>query len=58
MKVYLISQGRLPLMNFSAVIDTVAEYHQKENILWMFLHGFYHTRIVSHENTGKDRLKE
>ncbi|NWU53244.1 FOCAD protein, partial [Dromas ardeola] len=51
-KVYLISQGRLPLMNLNAVIDTVAGYHQKENILWMLLHGFYHTRIVSHENTG------
>ncbi|XP_074993975.1 focadhesin isoform X6 [Calonectris borealis] len=51
-KVYLISQGRLPLMNLSAVIDTVAGYHQKENILWMLLHSFYHARIVSHENTG------
>ncbi|XP_063176003.1 focadhesin [Chroicocephalus ridibundus] len=51
-KVYLISQGRLPLMNLNAVIDTVAGYHQKENILWMLLHSFYHTRIVSHENTG------
>ncbi|KFM04188.1 Focadhesin [Aptenodytes forsteri] len=51
-KVYLISQGRLPLTNFSAVIDTVAGYHQKENILWMLLHSFYHARIVSHENTG------
>jgi len=55
---YLISQGRLPLMNLSAVIDTVAGYDQKENILWMLLHSFYHTRIVSHENTGKVRLKE
>ncbi|XP_074877861.1 focadhesin isoform X4 [Buteo buteo] len=51
-KVYLISQGRLPLMNLSAVIDTVAGYHQKESILWMLLHGFYHARIVNHENTG------
>ncbi|NXS66373.1 FOCAD protein, partial [Pandion haliaetus] len=33
-KVYLISEGRLPLMNLSAVIDTVAGYHQKEiNVL-------------------------
>nr|XP_009675312.1 PREDICTED: focadhesin [Struthio camelus australis] len=51
-KVYLISQGRLPLMNLSALIDTVVGYHQKESIAWMLLHGFYHTRIVSHENTG------
>ncbi|XP_002191837.3 focadhesin [Taeniopygia guttata] len=52
MKVYLVSQGRLSLTNLSAVIHTVAEYHQKENILWMFLHSFYHARIVRHENTG------
>ncbi|NXM95608.1 FOCAD protein, partial [Sylvia borin] len=52
MKVYLVSQGRLSLANLSAVIDTVAEYHQKENILWMLLHSSYHARIVRHENTG------
>ncbi|NWQ77385.1 FOCAD protein, partial [Columbina picui] len=51
-KVYLISQGRLPLINLSAVIDTVGGHHQKENILWMLLLSFYHTGIVSHENTG------
>ncbi|NWY51564.1 FOCAD protein, partial [Chionis minor] len=51
-KTYLISQGRLPLMNLSVMIDAVTEYHQRESILWMLLHSFYHTRIVSHENTG------
>ncbi|NWR10820.1 FOCAD protein, partial [Paradoxornis webbianus] len=52
MKVYLVSQGRLSLTNLSAVIDIVAGYHQRENILWMLLHSFYHARIVRHENTG------
>ncbi|XP_062480048.1 focadhesin [Pezoporus occidentalis] len=52
MKLYLISQGKLPLMNLHAVIDTVAVYHKKENISWMLLHSFYHARVVSHENTG------
>ncbi|XP_059348490.1 focadhesin isoform X1 [Ammospiza nelsoni] len=51
-KVYLVSQGRLSLTNLSAVIHVVAGYHQKKNILWMFLHSFYHARIVRHENTG------
>ncbi|NWX38885.1 FOCAD protein, partial [Steatornis caripensis] len=51
-KAYLISQGRLPLMNLTVMIDAVAGYHQKESILWMLLHGLYHARIVSHENTG------
>ncbi|NXP50150.1 FOCAD protein, partial [Heliornis fulica] len=53
--VYLISQGRLPLLKLSAVIETLPGYHQKENILWMLLHCFYHARIVSYENTGKVR---
>lgn len=57
-KLYLISQGRVPLMNLSAVIDTVGGHHQKENILWMLLLSFYHAGIVSHENTGKVSLKE
>ncbi|NXV06360.1 FOCAD protein, partial [Cettia cetti] len=51
-KVYLVSQGRLSLTNLSAVINIVAGYHQKENILWMLLHSLYHARIVKHENTG------
>ncbi|XP_051498535.1 focadhesin [Apus apus] len=51
-KVYLISQGRLPLTDLIAMINTVAGYHQKDTILWMLLHSFYHARIVSHENTG------
>ncbi|NXO98546.1 FOCAD protein, partial [Certhia brachydactyla] len=51
-KVYLVSQGRLSLTNLSTMIVTVAGYQQKENILWMFLHSFYHARIVRHENTG------
>ncbi|NXM79001.1 FOCAD protein, partial [Serilophus lunatus] len=51
-KVYLVSQGRLSLMNLNAVIDTVAGYHHKESILWMLLYSLYHARIVRHENTG------
>uniref|UniRef100_A0A493T3U9 Focadhesin n=1 Tax=Anas platyrhynchos platyrhynchos TaxID=8840 RepID=A0A493T3U9_ANAPP len=51
-KLYLISQGRLPLMNLSAMIYALTGCYQKESIAWMFLHSFYHARIVSHENTG------
>ncbi|NXK44833.1 FOCAD protein, partial [Chauna torquata] len=51
-KVYLISQGRLSLMNLSSMIYTLTGYHQKESVAWIFLHSFYHARIVSHENTG------
>ncbi|KAH0628351.1 hypothetical protein JD844_009373, partial [Phrynosoma platyrhinos] len=51
-KVYLVSQGRFPLLRWSDVISTAAGYQQKETIVWMLLHSFYHARIVSHENTG------
>ncbi|OXB75526.1 UNVERIFIED_CONTAM: hypothetical protein H355_006122 [Colinus virginianus] len=51
-KVYLISQGRLPLKDLSVVIETLTGHYQKESIVWMLLHSFYHSRIVSHENTG------
>ncbi|NWI93334.1 FOCAD protein, partial [Pitta sordida] len=51
-KMYLVSQGRLSLMNLSAVIDTVAGYHRKESILWLLLCSLYHARIVRHGNTG------
>nr|XP_056704217.1 focadhesin isoform X1 [Euleptes europaea] len=51
-KVYLVSQGRFPLLRWNEVISIAAGYHQKETIVWMLLHSFYQARIVSHENTG------
>ncbi|XP_061486839.1 focadhesin [Rhineura floridana] len=51
-KVYLVSQGRFPLLRWNDVISIAAGYQQKETIVWMLLHSFYHARIVSHENTG------
>ncbi|XP_075787600.1 focadhesin [Pelodiscus sinensis] len=51
-KVHLVSQGRLPLLSLNDVIGTAVRCQQKETIAWMLLHGFYHARIISHENTG------
>ncbi|XP_006034647.1 focadhesin isoform X2 [Alligator sinensis] len=51
-KVYLVSQGRLPLMSLNDVIGNAIECCWKEPITWMLLHCFYHARIISHENTG------
>ncbi|XP_054843090.1 focadhesin [Eublepharis macularius] len=51
-KVYLISQGRFPLLKWNEVISIAAGCQQKETVLWMLLHSFYQARIVSHENTG------
>uniref|UniRef100_A0A8C6XI41 Focadhesin n=1 Tax=Naja naja TaxID=35670 RepID=A0A8C6XI41_NAJNA len=51
-RVYLVSQGRFPLLRWNDVISVVAGCQQKETIVWMLLHSFYHARILSHENTG------
>nr|XP_003216652.1 PREDICTED: focadhesin [Anolis carolinensis] len=51
-KLYLVSQGRFPLLRWNDVISTAAGCQEKETIVWMLLHSFYHARIVSHENTG------
>ncbi|XP_039212993.1 focadhesin isoform X1 [Crotalus tigris] len=51
-RVYLVSQGRFPLLRWNDVISAAAGCQQKETIVWMLLHSFYHARILSHENTG------
>ncbi|XP_074851078.1 focadhesin [Carettochelys insculpta] len=51
-KIHLVSQGRLSLLSLNDVIGIAVRCQQKETIAWMLLHGFYHARIVSHENTG------
>uniref|UniRef100_A0A670ZPB1 Focadhesin n=1 Tax=Pseudonaja textilis TaxID=8673 RepID=A0A670ZPB1_PSETE len=51
-RVYLVSQGRFPLLRWNDVISVAAGCQQKETIVWMLLHSFYHARILSHENTG------
>ncbi|XP_028567937.2 focadhesin [Podarcis muralis] len=51
-KVYIVSQGRFPLVRWNDVISIAVGCQQKETIVWMLLQSFYHARIVSHENTG------
>uniref|UniRef100_A0A6J0TC71 Focadhesin isoform X1 n=2 Tax=Pogona vitticeps TaxID=103695 RepID=A0A6J0TC71_9SAUR len=51
-KVYLVAQGRLPLLRWNDVISMAAGCQQKETIVWMLLQSFYHARILSHKNTG------
>ncbi|XP_062985286.1 focadhesin [Elgaria multicarinata webbii] len=51
-KVYLVSQGRFPLLRWNDVISIAAGCQKDETVIWMLLHSFYHARIVSHENTG------
>ncbi|XP_068944184.1 focadhesin isoform X2 [Petaurus breviceps papuanus] len=51
-KVYLVSQGRFPLIHWNDVIEATVGCEDKETVAWMMLHGLYHARIISHTNTG------
>ncbi|CAJ0965409.1 unnamed protein product [Ranitomeya imitator] len=51
-RVYLISQGRLPLSYLWQVIEVAVECSDNVAIIWMLLQTFYQTRVLSHQNTG------
>ncbi|KAL2781563.1 focadhesin isoform 2 [Daubentonia madagascariensis] len=51
-KLYLISQGRFPLMNLTDILSVAVQHHEKEMLAWMILHSLYQARIISHANTG------
>ncbi|KAH0513352.1 Focadhesin [Microtus ochrogaster] len=51
-KLYLVSQGRLPLMSLMDLITAAMRHHEKQTLAWMILHCLYQARIVSHANTG------
>ncbi|KAG8595358.1 hypothetical protein GDO81_001504 [Engystomops pustulosus] len=51
-RVYLISQGRLPLSHLREVIEVALESSDKQTIIWILLQTFYQARVISHQNTG------
>ncbi|XP_012876282.1 PREDICTED: focadhesin isoform X1 [Dipodomys ordii] len=51
-KLYLVSQGRFPLMSLTDMLSVTVQHHNREILAWMVLHSLYHARIVSHANTG------
>lgn len=51
-RLYLVSQGRLPLMSLTDLITAALQHQEKEALAWMILHSLYQARIVSHANTG------
>lgn len=55
-KLYLVSQGRFPLMNLTDMLSVAVQHREKEVLAWMILHSLYQARIVSHANTGEDTL--
>ncbi|KAM5300199.1 focadhesin isoform 2-T2 [Ctenodactylus gundi] len=51
-KLYLVSQGRFPLMSLTDMLSVAVQHPEKETLAWMILHSLYQARIVSHANTG------
>ncbi|XP_023982609.1 focadhesin isoform X3 [Physeter macrocephalus] len=51
-RLYLVSQGRFPLMGLTDVLSVAIRHHEKDTLAWMILHSLYQARIVSHANTG------
>ncbi|ELW72499.1 hypothetical protein TREES_T100007071 [Tupaia chinensis] len=51
-KLYLVSQGRLPLMSLTDMLSAAMQHQERETLAWMTLHSLYHARLVSHANTG------
>ncbi|EFB27945.1 hypothetical protein PANDA_007053, partial [Ailuropoda melanoleuca] len=51
-RLYLVSQGRFPLMGLMDVLSAAVQHQEKDALAWMVLHGLYHARVVSHANTG------
>uniref|UniRef100_A0A7N5KJQ0 Focadhesin n=1 Tax=Ailuropoda melanoleuca TaxID=9646 RepID=A0A7N5KJQ0_AILME len=51
-RLYLVSQGRFPLMGLMDVLSAAVQHQEKDALAWMVLHSLYHARVVSHANTG------
>ncbi|XP_045145044.1 focadhesin isoform X2 [Echinops telfairi] len=51
-QLYLISQGRLPLIHLTDVLIAAAQHPERQTLAWMILHSVYQARIGSHASTG------
>ncbi|XP_060988631.1 focadhesin isoform X2 [Dama dama] len=51
-RLYLVSQGRFPLMSLTDVLSVAVRHREKDTLAWMTLQSLYQARIVSHANTG------
>ncbi|XP_036073464.1 focadhesin isoform X2 [Rousettus aegyptiacus] len=51
-RLYLVSQGRFPLVGLTDVLRVAMQHQEKATLAWMILHSLYQARVVSHANTG------
>lgn len=52
-RLYLVSQGRFPLVGLTDVLRVAMQHQEKATLAWMILHSLYQARVVSHANTGE-----
>ncbi|XP_022373322.1 focadhesin-like [Enhydra lutris kenyoni] len=55
-RLYLVSQGRFPLMGLMEILSAAIQHREKDTLAWMVLHSLYQARIASHANTGEAGL--
>lgn len=51
-RLYLISQGRFPLMELTDMLGVALQHDDRDTLAWMILHSLYQARVLSHANTG------
>ncbi|XP_053321855.1 focadhesin [Spea bombifrons] len=51
-RLYLVSQGRLPLKCMNDIVGAAVDCKETQTITWMLLQAFYQARVTSHQNTG------
>ncbi|KAF3814232.1 hypothetical protein GH733_018331, partial [Mirounga leonina] len=49
-RLYLVSQGRFPLMGLMDILSVAVRHREKDTVAWMVVHSLYQARIVSHAN--------
>lgn len=55
-RLYLVSQGRFPLMGLMEILSAAIQHQEKDTLAWMVLQSLYQARIASHANTGEAGL--
>ncbi|XP_032248224.1 focadhesin isoform X2 [Phoca vitulina] len=51
-RLYLVSQGRLPLMGLMGILGVAVRHRDRDPVAWMVMQSLYQARTVGHANVG------
>ncbi|XP_077917414.1 focadhesin isoform X2 [Halichoerus grypus] len=51
-RLYLVSQGRFPLMGLMGVLGVAVRHRDRDPVAWMVMQNLYQARTVGHANAG------